>query len=338
MKISLCLHTEKNQHNTSYEQAYHQFIELCVMADRAGFHQIWTGEHHAMNFAITPNPLLSLMDIAHRTTSIRLGTATLIAPLWHPLRLAEEIAYVDLACNGRLDIGLSKGAFTYEYQRLMSGLTSDIAGEMLRESVEVIKGLWRGNYAHQGKYWQFPETSAIPHRQLNHPPLWIAAQSPATVDFAIANDCHVQMTPLWFGEEKVNECIDIFHKAKHQYRKPAKLLLLRHVFITRDRRHKETVLKQFSQFYHEFFAWFNQSNPVSYGNLQGEIIKNEMFSPEQLEKNLLIGSATEVVEQLQQYNDQGVSEFALWLANGMSYQDNYQCLKQFSEEVLPHFK
>ncbi|BDM64211.1 hypothetical protein NFHSH190041_16630 [Shewanella sp. NFH-SH190041] len=87
-----------------------------------------------------------------------------------------------------------------------------------------------------------------------------------------------------------------------------------------------------SQFYHEFFAWFNQSNPVSYGNLQGEIIKNEMFSPEQLEKNLLIGSATEVIEQLQQYNDQGVSEFALWLANGMSYQDNYQCLKKLAKK------
>ncbi|HIF9341477.1 TPA: LLM class flavin-dependent oxidoreductase, partial [Photobacterium damselae] len=88
MKISLCLHIEKNAHTDSYQQAYNEFITLCKMAARAGFHTLWTGEHHGMDFAITPNPLLSLADLAHQTQSIRLGTATLIAPFWHPIRLA----------------------------------------------------------------------------------------------------------------------------------------------------------------------------------------------------------------------------------------------------------
>ncbi|PSB89854.1 LLM class flavin-dependent oxidoreductase [Photobacterium damselae subsp. damselae] len=340
MKISLCLHIEKNAHTDSYQQAYNEFITLCKMADRASFHTLWTGEHHGMDFAITPNPLLSLADLAHQTQSIRLGTATLIAPFWHPIRLAGEIAYTDMISHGRLEVGFSKGAFHYEYDRLKPGMNNDDAGEMMRESIQALQKLWQGNYSHQGKHWQFPETSISPQpSQLPYPPLWVAAQSPYTIDFAIEHGCNVQMTPLWFGEDKVQECINTYQHAvqKHQA-DHTKMLLLRHAFIVNSEEEKARILAQFSTFYAEFAAWFNQSNPVSNGNLVGDIEIGEMFTVETLAQNLLIGTAQEVLAQLKQYEAQGVDEFALWIANGMSFETKKAFLEQFIEHVLPHFQ
>lgn len=339
MKISLCLHIEKNK-DISYEQAHAEFIELCQIADEAGFHAIWTGEHHAMDFAITPNPLLSLIDIAHHTKSVRLGTATVIAPFWHPIRLAGEIAYTDMVTRGRLEVGVSKGAFQYEYDRFHPNMDAQIASEMMRESIEAIEQLWKGNYAHNGAYWQFPETSIAP-KPAQHPcpPIWIAAQSPLTVNYAIKHNYNVQMTPLWFGEEKVEECFSIYKDAKkNNPEKQSKMLLLRHAYITHSEEHKTQILENFSHFYSEFLAWFNQSQPISNGQLVGEFEINDMFKIDALEKNLLVGSSAEIIETLNHYKANGLDEFALWLANGMSHEEKKALLHDFIQDVLPHVR
>ncbi len=122
MKISLCLHTERTNVETSYETAYQHFVELCKQGDSSGFYTIWTGEHHAMDFAISPNPLLTIAALSSQIHSARLGTATIVTPFWHPIRLAGEIAFTNQITNGRLEVGLSKGAFQYEYDRLTGGV------------------------------------------------------------------------------------------------------------------------------------------------------------------------------------------------------------------------
>ena len=83
---------------------------------------IWTGEHHGMEFTIAPNPLISLVDLSHHTKNVKLGTGTVIAPFWHPIKLAGEAAYADLLTGGRIELGIARGAYSYEYERLMPGL------------------------------------------------------------------------------------------------------------------------------------------------------------------------------------------------------------------------
>ncbi|VEA72500.1 Limonene 1,2-monooxygenase [Serratia rubidaea] len=119
-------------------------MELCEIADRGGVHTIWTGEHHGMNFTIAPNPFINLVDIAHRTQHARLGTGTVIAPFHHPVRLAGEAAMTDLITNGRLELGIARGAYSYEYERLMPGLTAWDAGQRMRELIPAVKKLWQG--------------------------------------------------------------------------------------------------------------------------------------------------------------------------------------------------
>ena len=108
-------------------------------------HAVWTGEHHGMNFTISPNPMLNLVVIAHQTQNLRLGTGTVVAPFWHPIRLAGEAAQTDIITNGRLGIGVARGAYSFEYERLMPGMDAWEAGQRMRELVPAINALWEGD-------------------------------------------------------------------------------------------------------------------------------------------------------------------------------------------------
>ncbi|MDX1400424.1 MAG: LLM class flavin-dependent oxidoreductase, partial [Kiloniellales bacterium] len=87
MDFSLFVHMERLTRDQSHEDLYHEFVELCQIADAGGFDAIWTGEHHGMDFTIAPNPFINLADLARRTKNVRLGTGTIVAPFWHPIKL-----------------------------------------------------------------------------------------------------------------------------------------------------------------------------------------------------------------------------------------------------------
>ena len=126
---------ERIDENQCQKQLYQEYIELCLLAEKAGFSTIWNGEHHGMNFTIAPNPFINLADLANRTKSIKLGTATIVAPFWHPVKLAEETAMADIITQGRLQLGIARGAYSFEYDRVAGGIDPFSAGETLREIV-----------------------------------------------------------------------------------------------------------------------------------------------------------------------------------------------------------
>lgn len=162
MRFSLFVHMERVSDQQTQKQLYDEMIELCQIADQGGMHAIWTGEHHAMNFTIAPNPFINLADIANKTKNVRLGTGTVVAPFWHPIKLAGEAAMTDIISNGRLDIGIARGAYSFEYERMVPGMDAWGAGQRLREMIPAVKNLWKGDYQHNGEFWQFPKTTSAP--------------------------------------------------------------------------------------------------------------------------------------------------------------------------------
>ena len=191
MKFSLFIHMERVSANEPQQRLYDEMIELCEIADRGGMHAIWMGEHHGMNFTIAPNPLLNLVDLARRTKNVRLGTGTVIAPFWHPIRLAGEAAMADIIMDGRLDLGIARGAYSFEYDRFSPGLDAWTAGQKMRELIPAVKALWAGDYEHNGEHWRFPKTTSTPKPvQEPHPPIWVAARDPNSHDFAVAQGCN----------------------------------------------------------------------------------------------------------------------------------------------------
>lgn len=345
MKFSLFVHLERLNDSQTHKELYDEFIQLCEIADRGGMHAIWTGEHHGMDFTIAPNPFVSLADLARRTKNVRLGTGTVIAPFWHPIKLAGEAAMTDIISDGRLDIGIARGAYGFEYERLMPGLDAWTAGQRMRELIPAVKGVWAGDYAHDGEFWKFPSTTSAPKPlQEPHPPIWVAARDPNSHEFAVANGCNVQVTPLWNGDAEIESLMGKFNAAceKHADVPRPKIMLLSHTYVGSDEADVAQARQELSVYYNYFFAWFKNEKPIRQGLIERlseeEMAANANLSPEVMGTNLPLGTPDEIIRRLKTFEALGYDEYSFWIDTGMSFARKKASLERFIAEVMPAFQ
>lgn len=343
MQFSLFVHMERCHPSQTHRQLHDEWIELCQMADDGGMRAIWTGEHHGMEFTIAPNPFLSLVDIAHHTRRVRLGTGTVVAPFWHPVRLAGEAALADLLTGGRLELGVARGAYSYEYERLMPGMDAWQAGQRMRETVPLLRPLWQGDCTNDGEFYPFPATTTTPRPlQAEGPPIWIAARDPASHAFAVEQGCHVQVTPLWQGEGEIASLMQRFNDACANSDMPRpRIMLLHHTYVARDDDDLASALTALNRFFCTFGAWFQNQRPVRQGMIKPlsaeEIAANTTMSRENLARDLTVGRADAVIERLRRYQDLGFDEFSYWIDSGMDHRRKRESLARFIDEVMPAF-
>lgn len=344
MRFSLFVHMERVSSDQDQRELYDQFVELAKMADEGGMHAVWTGEHHGMDFTISPNPFLNLIDLARQTKNVRLGTGTVIAPFWHPIRLAGEAAMTDMIVDGRLDLGIARGAYSYEYERMMPGMDAWEAGLRMRELVPAIKGLWKGDYAQEGQFHSFPATTSSPKPvQKDGPPIWIAARDPNSHEFAVSNGCHVQVTPLWQGEAEIIKLMDTFNAACAKFPDVPRpeIMLLNHTYIASDAADAQQAAEEINRFYCYFGAWFKNERPVSQGLIETlsdeDIAAHPFYTPEAMLRDNVIATAEDAIARIKGYEEMGYDEYSLWIDSGMSFDRKKASLERFIQDVMPAF-
>lgn len=344
MEFSLFVHMERLTPDQPQDQLNEEFIALCKMADAAGMRAVWTGEHHGMEFTIAPNPLMALVNVAHHTKHVRLGTGTVIAPFWHPIKLAGEAASADLMTGGRIELGVARGAYSYEYERLMPGMDAWEAGQRMREIAPLLPRLWAGDCVHEGEFFSFPATTSAPKPvQPGGPPIWIAARDPNSFAFGIQNGFNIQVTPLWQGMGEIEILKSRFDDAcaSHDGPRP-KIMLLHHTYVGSDEADVSEAARELSRFYCYFGAWFQNKRPVEQGLIaplsDTEMAANAMMSPENMARDLTVGTARQVVDRIKRYEDLGYDEFSFWIDSGMSFERKRASLARFIDDVMPAFQ
>ena len=345
MKFSLFVHMERLEPGQSHIELLHELEALVLLAERGGMEAAWIGEHHGMEFTIAPNPFIQIAYLAPKTSTIRLGTSSVIAPFWHPIKLAGEAAMTDVITGGRLELGIARGAYSFEYERLHPGLTPTEAGQRLRELVPAVQSLFVGDYEHVGVYWQFPKTSAVPQPvQPNGPPIWVAARDPNSHEFAVRTGCNVQVTPLASGDGEVESLMQRFDAAcaaNPEVRRP-QIMLLQHTYVAADEADATRGAEELSRFYCWFGAWFENTRPGTRGMMEertpDEMAATPRYAPETVRQPLVIGQAGEVVARLKSYEALGYDQFSLWIDSGMSFARKKASLTRFIEQVMPHFQ
>ena len=171
----------------SREPPAHVFARLdqyVVLAEELGYDSVWFAEHHFSNYGYVPNPLLLATHAAAITERVRIGTAVLVLPFWHPLRVAEDIALTDHLTGGRLEVGVARGYQPFEFQRF--GRSMDDARERTDEALEILLLALTGEpFEWSGRYFDIPETTVFPSPlQQPRPPIWLAAQTPESFELA----------------------------------------------------------------------------------------------------------------------------------------------------------
>jgi len=189
--------------------------EQVVLAEQLGYDAVWMGEHHFGPYGLgdLPNPILVGADLAVRTSRIRIGQMANIAPWWHPIRLAEDLALLDNLTRGRVDVGFGRGIWPYEGPQFHAHADPRRDAEnreLFRETVEIVRKAWtEERFAHQGPNYTFPapdtrfahprypadpawqdgdrvlklRVTPKPY-QRPHPPLWMTVSTDRSVSFA----------------------------------------------------------------------------------------------------------------------------------------------------------
>ena len=343
MDFSLFAHMERLTPGQDHKVLRRELISLAQMADEGGMRAVWTGEHHGMEFTITPNPFLSLVDLANHTSNVRLGTGTIVAPFWHPIKLAGEAAAADLITDGRIELGIARGAYSYEYERLMPGMDAWEAGLRMRETTPLLRQLWAGDCAHEGEFYRFPATTSAPKPvQPDGPPIWIAARDPNSHAFGVQNGFNIQVTPLWQGIGEIESLMGKFNDACAAYAGPRpKIMLLHHTYVGSDSEDVALAARQLSRFYCYFGAWFQNRRDVRQGLIdplsEAELAANTMMSPQNMRRDLTIGTAQEVIDRIKRYEDLGYDEYSFWIDSGMDFERKRASLARFIDDVMPAF-
>lgn len=157
-------------------------LEMIEAYDRLGFHAYHVAEHHGTPLGHAPSPSVWLAAISQRTTRLRFGPLVYLLPLYHPLRLAEEITMLDNLSGGRLEFGYGRGISPIE----MGFYGVDMADQQDRaaEAFEVVtKALRNDRLDHAGRFYAFDDVPMLQACiQQPHPPLWYGTNSPGSVE------------------------------------------------------------------------------------------------------------------------------------------------------------
>ena len=344
MKFQLAINLERLDDSLAMDDVARHTLQIVQMAEAGGFTTAWAAEHHALEMTIAPNPLQILTWWAGHTSQIRLGTAVAVAAYWNPIKLAGEAAFLDLISGGRLEFGIGSGAYQREFDRMHPGLKQSDAWRYMQEMLPVLKRLWTGDYSHDGEFWSFPTSTSVPKPvQQPHPPIWVAARSPITFDYAVANGCNVMSWPIArpFGEaELYKEQLDASIAASPETPRPT-WALMRHTAVYNSADEwmvpVEAAQRQLSQFENLFKNLGDVQDGFPAAIPMDRVANAAEYEPTTLSENLLFGTPDEVISKLRRYEALGVDEFIYYASLGLGLEEQKRSMQLFCDEVIPAF-
>lgn len=325
--------------------------EYVIQADRSGFKYAWASEHHFLEeySHLSANDVY-LGYLAHATDRIHLGSGIFnpLAPVNHPVKVAEKVAMLDHLSQGRFEFGSGRGAGSHEILGFMPGITDmNHTKEIWEETIAEFPKMWlQDEYAgFQGKHWSLPPRKVLPKPYgKSHPAMWYAAGSPSSYAMAGKKGLGV----LGFSVQKVSDMEWVLESYKSAI-KEAKAVgdfVNDNVMVTSTAICAEThdkaveiavggglnYLQSLLFRYHDTFPrpegipeW-----PELLPEYSAEII--ELLIAEEL---MICGDPEEVLGQCKRWEQAGADQLSFGLPIGISYEDTMNSIRLIGEHVIP---
>ncbi|EDZ60737.1 Luciferase-like monooxygenase superfamily protein [Candidatus Pelagibacter sp. HTCC7211] len=323
--------------NVGSKVHFQNMIEQSILAEKLGYKKVSIPEHHLINLLMMPSPLQMAVKIASLTKNISISTSVAVLPLHDMRTYAGEVATADILTDGRLILGVARGAFPWEMKRL--GTPIEHSKEKFTESLEVLqKLLSEEEVSFSGKYYNFEALTIMP-RPITQPiPIMIAAMDPKSIKNAALRGFHVQSTVLSGTRELLMERVNAFRDGCEELGEKGKLLKLsmqRMMFVAKDEKDAEIKNKLAYEYYKRFDNMFTGPGKVKNGNII-PLPRKQSF--EEMKDNLLICPINELIDKLSIYAEAGVDEFIISSSFGQEQNETIESMHKISEEIIPYFK
>ena len=317
------------------DKIYKDMLAQAVLADKLGFDAVSITEHHLINILMMPAPLQFAVKLASVTERIKIMTSVVVLPL-HDMRVyAGEVVCADIFTDQRLMLGVGRGAFAFEMERL--GTPLEVSREKFDESLDVLQALLeREEVGWEGKYYQFEPITIMP-RPVRSIPIMMAVLVPEAIYHCAKRGFHIQTTPLAGNHQLMLDQVEAFNRGKDELGQQGKNLTLslsRVTYLAGNQIDQRQKVEQAHDYYSRFDNVFTGPGVVENGMIKP--IPRKM-TLEQTAENLTICTASEMVDKLGLYADAGVDRLIMNVNFGMSQSETLDTIQSFAEQIMPHF-
>ena len=323
--------------NIGSKQHFKHMLDQSVLAEKLGYVAVSIPEHHLVNLLMMPSPLQMAVKISSLTNKIRLSTSVAVLPIHDMRTFAGEVATADILTEGRLVLGVARGAFAWELDRL--GTPIESSKEKFIESLEVLNSLLsKENYSFKGKYYNFNAITIMPRPISDPVPIMIAAMDPSSIRNAASNGYHVQSTVLSGTKKLLLERVNAFKEGQQDAGENGKLIRLsmqRMAYAAKDENDaKEKNLLAY-EYYKRFDNMYTGPGRVNKGLIE-PLPRAQTL--EEMTENLIICPVNEMIDKLSVYAGSGIDEMIISAGFGQSQEDMIESMYRISEHIIPHFK
>jgi natural product biosynthesis luciferase-like monooxygenase protein len=333
------------------QQRYADTIAQSQLADSLGFDDVWLAElHFHPTFSITPSPLLLASAIAQTTQRIRLGTAVNLMPLHHPIRLAEEIATLDIISGGRAVFGIGRGIIPSHFEGY--GVSPEEGRQRFDECLRLIVDAWtQDELDFQGQYYQVRDVGLAPKPlQKPHPAIHVAATGPDTFELVGSMGYNLLVAPVIAGMQPAIDGAKLYREklaeGGHDPDK-GKVTVTLPIYVSEDRHKTDGILEGTINSYIKSAQAMMTSPAADRAAMVNPRIAlvqegiGKLNYEQVLNDNTVIGTPEECVERLNQFQEKfGAQEYSGWFNIGgrLPHEIVTESMKLFAEKVMPHFR
>jgi alkanesulfonate monooxygenase SsuD/methylene tetrahydromethanopterin reductase-like flavin-dependent oxidoreductase (luciferase family) len=329
-------------------------LDQMVRSEELGFDEVWLTEHHFIDYGLSVDPATLASAVASRTSRVRIGLAAAILPFHDPVRLAEQLALVDIISGGRLDVGVGRGNRPSEF--IGYRVPQVESRERFDEAVQILQRAWtEERFSYQGRHFQIPEVRVIPKPlQRPHPPLYQVCVSPDSIEGTALRGWPMLNSLLFGGVEQLVAARDRYvatlQKAGRTAAEITALLGLwgvsRQIYVAPTDAQALAEAREAEMWYQESFRKFliperiEESHPTLQPGFRAMAERLSKITWEGLvAETLAFGSPETVARHLEQMRQLGVGQLMCWMNFGGLPEDRVRrSMDLFAREVMPRFR
>ena len=326
--------------DTSYggKRLFDDMVEQAKVAERLGYRGVTLPEHHLINVLLTPSPLQMAVKLACETERLELVTSVAVLPLRDMRIFAGEVIQADILTDGRLVLGVGRGAFAYEMGRLGSPLEESKA--RFDESLEVLIALMtEEEVSWDGEYYRFEPLTVMPRPMTQPMPrVMVAVMNPPGIAASTRRGFDIQTTPLAGRPELFRAQIAAHKEAKAEMGEAGqhlRIMMSRIVYCTDSEAQTREMVQRAHDYYSRFDNVFTGPGIVRNGDVE-PLPRTQTI--QELEQNLIICQADEMLDRLAEYAGAGIDELILSSNLGQPQGDHLEAMERFASDVLPHLR